>query len=191
MGLFDFFRRKPKPDPVPTPAESFPDDLDAPRCHHYTLAHVALRQVALSQPLAFLGVLASPEATRFLSDLLRQVTANCRGREDRPDFAVDDITVYTLRAGKYPCAVIEMPRPRATAEAHMVAAVVLADLSGQPPGENPPVRYFTLEKGMTFGGPPRTVLCEWNDEAHMNYGDGPPAEVPAFVAAVAAKLAAS
>jgi hypothetical protein len=190
MGLFDFFRRKPKPDPVPQPAESSAGDLDSPRCHHYTLAHVALRQVALTRPVEFLAVLASRDATRFLSDLLRQVSANCRGREDRPDFSVDDITVHTVRAGGYPCAVIEMPRARAVAEAHMVAAVVLAD-PNRPPAddEEPRVRYFTLEKGMTFGGPPRTVLCEWSDEAHMNYGDGPPAEVPAFVAAIAAKLA--
>lgn len=183
MGLFDWFRRKPKPQPNPVQAG---DDLDEPRCHHYTLAHHALRHMALGDPLMFLGVLASPEGTRFLSDMLRRVSEHCRERENRPDFSVDDITVHTVQAGDFPCVVIEMPRPRATAEAHMVAAVLMTSLDNGPPTrEEAQARYFTLERGMSIDdGQPYTVLCEWSDEAHMNYGAGPPAEVSAFVAAI-------
>jgi hypothetical protein len=172
-----------------TPASG--DESDEPRCHHYTLAHHALRHAALDQPLEFLATLSSRDATRFLSHILRQVSEHCRGREAGPGFGVDDITVHTVRAGKFPCAVIELPRPRATAEAHMVAAVLLHD-ADSPPGEGvgQSLRYFTLEKGMTLDGVSRTVLCEWTDEMHLNYGDGPPPEVPAFVAAVSSKLAA-
>lgn len=183
MGLFDFFRRRPR---APDNAGDEPADLDEPRCHHYALAHLALRGVAFDQPLGFLGVLASPDARHFLSDMLASVAEHCKDREPRPDFSVDDLRVHRLRIGKYPCAVIEMPRPRAVAEAHFVAAVLLADPSdGLPDGERIPVRYVTLEKGSTIGGGARTVLCEWTaDGTHANFGDGPPAELPAFARAV-------
>ena len=55
-----------------------------------------------------------------------------------------------------------------------------------------PVRYFTLEHGLNLDGAARTVLCEWErHEAgprHANYGDGPPADAEAFLAAVTAQV---
>jgi hypothetical protein len=183
MGLFDLFRRKRDKRNDPAPAE---EDRDEPRCHHYTLAHHALRRVALDDPLAYLGILASPDASEFLAHLLRSVSEHCREREPRPDFGVEEVAIHKVRVGRYPCAVIEMPRPRATTEAYFTAAVLLADpQDGLPASGRVEARYFTLEKGFVFGGPPRTVLGEWTAEGtHVNFGDGPAPRLESFLKAV-------
>jgi hypothetical protein len=188
MGWFNWFKRKP----------AHPDDpfnlgpVGQPRCHHYTLAHHALRQVAFGQPLAFFGALASPEAYKLLSELLASVNEHCRHEEPRPDFSVDDIGIHPLRVGGRICLVLEMPRPRAVTETHFVAAGLLKEPTEIAPSDDEhalPVRYFTLEFGLPERGEPRTVLCEWtNDGSHLNYGDGPPAELQAFVGAIEAML---
>src|SRR5262245_55319743 len=102
-----------------------PPSDDKARCRHYTFPHQALPSVAFSGPLGFLGVLASPNARRFLADLLADVTEHCKQHEPVPDFTADDVGVSVGRIGQYPCAVIEMPPPRAMAEAYFVAAVLL------------------------------------------------------------------
>lgn len=190
MGLFSFFRRK-RPPTVDSPVEEA--DLLRARCHHYVFAHVALRSVAFDHPLGFLGMLASPEPHRLLSDLMQSVSEHCREMEPQPDFHVDDIAVHTVRIGKYPCAAIEMPRPRAMTEAFFVAAVLLVDPAlGMPDPSEVTLRYFTLEKGMSHDGSPRTVLCEWTrDGTHANYGDGPAPRLESFTAAVQDLLAKS
>lgn len=185
MGLFDHFRAKRKvpADPVAKPGFS-------PRCHHYTLAHHALRGVAFEHALGFFGVIASPDREAFLTELLGNVTEHCRDREPAPDFAAADIAVHPLRLGERICAVIQMPPPRAVTEAYFVAAVLLVDPATVPEDQKPPVRYVTLEYGVDFAdGRPRTVLCEWTaDGMHVNYGDGPPPDLRAFVEAVEALL---
>jgi len=183
MGLFDFFGRKPDTRHDPGPVE---EDLDEPRCHHYMLAHYALRGAAFDDPLACLGILASPDAQRFLSHLLQSVSEHCKEREPRPDFSAERLAVHKVRVGRYPCAVVEMPRPRATTEAFFVAAVLLADpKGGMSESEEIELRYFILERGFVLGGPPRTVLCEWTSEGkHVNYGNGPEARLELFVRAV-------
>jgi hypothetical protein len=179
MGLFDIFRRKPQEPPHSSAA-----DLDEPRCHHYALAHYALRSAAFGDPLAYLGILASPDAREFLAQMLRSVSEHCENEE--PEFAAEDIAVHPVRVGRYPCAVVELPRPRAVAEAYFTAAVLLADLQDRTPESAPlELRYFTLEKGVVLAGPSRTVLCEWTSEgSHANYGDGPMPQLKAFVKAV-------
>lgn len=187
MGFFDLFRRKP-----PEPALSI-ENLGEPRCHHYAMAHHALRGVALEDPLFYLAVLASPDAGRFLADLFRSVSKHCAGREARPDFAAADLTVHCVKVGRFPCAVVAFPPPRATTEVFFTATVLLADPAEVTRDAPPPAaRYFTLEKGFTFEGPPRTVLCEWTAAgAHANKGDGPVPELAAFVAAVEGHVAHS
>lgn len=188
MGLFDFFRRGPRP---PIAAAAPASDLAEPRCHHYTLAHQALRSVAFEQPAGFLGLLASPEARSFLADLLAAVTEHCQGREPWPDFGAEALTIHTFRVGQFPCVVVELPPPRAVTEAFFVAAVLLVDLDREPSAaREATLRYFTLEKGFVLDGPPRTVLGEWTAEgSHLNYGDGPAPQLGPFVQAVEAMLA--
>ena len=53
----------------------------------------------------------------------------------------------------------------------------------------PPVAYFTLERGTSTDGVPRTVLCSWNEGGvHVNYGDGPSVDETAFLEAVAEQI---
>jgi hypothetical protein len=183
MGHFDFLRRKAPQLPDPNS-----EQLDYPRCHHYALAHVALRSAAFCDPLGYLSVLASPKARRFPARLLRSVSdsEHCRQEEPQPDFTIEDIAVHLVRAGRYPCAVIELPRPKATTEAYFTAAVLLAvPEDGMPETAPLELRYFTLEKGFVLAGPPRTVLCEWTfDGTHLTFGDGPATQLEAFVRAV-------
>jgi hypothetical protein len=183
MGLFDFFKRKSTPEPAP----ALPDMQ--PRCPHYTFAHQALRSVALADPLPCLGLLASADAGRFLAGLLESVSEHCAALGEKADFTADDIRVHPTRVGSYPCAVVQMPPPRAITEAFFVALVLLA--APEDPPERPEdarLRYFTLEKGFSLDGSERTVLCEWTETRHVNYGDGPAPHVEAFVAAVSELL---
>ena len=55
-------------------------DQDRPHCHHYTFAHIGLRQIAYTHPVGCLSMLASPDATQFLIDIWKQVDDHCRER---------------------------------------------------------------------------------------------------------------
>jgi hypothetical protein len=158
---------------------------------HYMFAHYALRYVALSDPLYYLAVLLSPDGPKWLDDLLMTVAEHLRPGEAPPDFRAADCRIHTIRAGAYPCAVVELPTPRAMAEAYFTAAVLLHDpTQEQTDLADAPVRYFTLELGFDLDSKPRTVLCEWTKSgAHVNFGDGPAPTVEQFLSAVAGRLA--
>ena len=173
MGLFDFLKRKP-------PA---PPEVDGPSLH-YAFAHYALRQLALSDPLRFLAIAASPDAQRFIDSVIQDVAEQCGYK---PSFDAASVRIHPTRVNTFPCAVIELPKPKEIAEAFMVALVVQIDTSSeQPPDANEiRARYFTLEKGYSLSNEPRTVLAEWDTEGHSNYGDGPDPTVKSFVTALA------
>ncbi len=172
MGLFDFLKQKSAVPPE--------DDGPSP---HYVFAHYALRQIALSEPLRFLAIAASPEAEQFIDAILHDVAEHC-GR--KTSFGADAVRIHPTRVHTFPCAVIELPEPGEMAEAYMVAVVVPIDpASDEPPDmDTVQARYFTLEKGFSMSNEPRTVLAEWDTSAHANYGDGPAPTVEAFVQAI-------
>ncbi|HAW28552.1 MAG TPA: hypothetical protein DCY03_10605 [Planctomycetaceae bacterium] len=164
-------------------SEGVPED-DGPS-PHYVFAHYALRQIALAEPMQFLEIAASPDADKFIAALLQQVVKQC-GRE--AGFDASEIKVYPTRVNNYPCAVIEMPEPQEAAEAWLVGVVVPVDFSVKVPADldldQITAQYYTLEKGVSLTGEPRTVLAGWDDQRHNNYGDGPEPTVEAFVAAL-------
>lgn len=171
MGLFDFFRRKP------TKQLGLADD-DGPS-PEYIMAHYALRQFALAQPLQFLGVMCSPKANEFLQDVLKDVEKAC----GKPaPYKVDDLKVHRTQVHDYPTVIIVFPEPSDVACAHMVAVVALFDMNSDAPPDPASIkgRYFTLEKGMSLDATQRTVFAEWSEERHSNYGDGPLPKVEAF-----------
>ena len=94
---------------------------------------------------------------------------------------------------RFSIGIVTLPPPQALADAHFVAIVV--ERAGLGPVQEESfrgVRYFTLEHGNTAspdGGEvaDRTVLCEWSDGAHHNYGTGPAVEKQAFVTEVLRK----
>src|SRR5439155_967526 len=134
-----------------------------------------LRQVALDDPLQYLAVLASPEARGFMEAMFDFVCKQCQKQGEEPDFAPEDVKIHPVRIKDYPCAIIEMPPPKGTTEAFFTALVLLQDLASASVPEDIPLsaRYFTLEKGFSLDGRPRTVLAEWSESGHSNYGDGP------------------
>jgi hypothetical protein len=179
MGLFDRLRRRP---PAPAAAE----DEEKPRLRHYEFAHFALRQVALSDPLAFLGNMASELRQEFLAAVLAMVDERFGDAADAGEFTARDFRVLPTRVGRYPCAIVVMPPPGAVTEAHLIALVMLADLS-DPDAVHGEIqgRYFTLEQGIHIDRSTRTVLCEWTaDGQHLNYGDCPEPTPAAFAAAI-------
>jgi hypothetical protein len=185
MGLFDFFRKKPKPPDQPEAVRE-PVAPTRPHCHHYTFAHHALRQMAFERPLTCLGVLASPDATRFLCDLWGQVDQHCRRRGETSTINPSELVVHTGRVGDFPCAVVEMPEPWFVTGAHFVGLVLGVPLDQLAPDlDDPPLYYYTLEKGASFDDTERTVLGAWTREgSHLNYGTGPEPNVAAFVRAI-------
>jgi hypothetical protein len=153
--------------------------------HHYILAHVALKRVCFDDPFGFFALMASPHRQKFLDDLWTQICQNCN-QEGEAHFSPRDIKIETTRVGEYPAIVVEMPTPRFIAEAHMICVVLKVPVNElQQETEKAEVRYFTLEKGINFKtGGDRTVLCAWDGESHINYGDGPVATPAAFIDAV-------
>jgi hypothetical protein len=158
-----------------------------PRAHHYVMAHVALRQIGLSDPLRYLAILGSEEASGFLEHIFSMVSDDVTDQE--ADFCAEDIKVHCQRVGDYPCAVIEMPEPKSITETFFTGLVMLKQVGTDfSDGEKIPARYFTLEKGYDESGVSRTVFCEWSDEAHSNYGEGPEPTLVGFCEAIEAAL---
>ncbi len=151
--------------------------------HHYYVAHVVLRQLALNNPREFFAVMTSPLRQEFLDKMWNQICQDC-DQDGTASFNSRDIQVHITQVGEFPAVLIEMPKPYFTTEAFMVCAVLkvpITELSAIP--ENPGCQYFTLEKsGDMSNRQDKTVLCEWNAEAHIHYdGDGPEATQEAFV----------
>jgi hypothetical protein len=145
---------------------------------HYAFAHHALRDVALNDPLYYLAVLASPNALTFLAALLQRVAQHVAANA-APEFTVDDLTIHTGQVAGFPCAIVELPTPRASPEAFFTAAVLLVPFGGNP-GPEPPVRYFTLEQSFELDGTPFAMMCEWTKTIHSNFGGGPPPRLADF-----------
>lgn len=168
MGLFDLFKKKPVADEGPAP--------------HYAFAHYALRQIALADPLRFLTTVASEHAAAFFDAILQDVATQCG---QPADFTGEDIMVHPVQIEGYPCAIIELPEPTEMAQAHMVAIFVDVDPM-EPPEDASSVsaRFFTLEKSIALDDEPSTVLGEWTDTTHANFGSGPDPTVHDFSKAI-------
>jgi len=185
MGLFDFLRRRDTPPPS-EPKGPRPD---------YVFAHYALRSFALSEPLQVLGMLASPKANRFLDLIIETVTKQCG---NAPSFTSADIKVHPLRIRDHAVSIVELPGVEHPAEAYFVALVL--PISALPSDESDEVtegsaRYFTLEKTLSLGesddDTPPTVFCEWNQDAHANYGEGPAPTLKGFADTLANHLSSA
>lgn len=156
------------------------------RCHHYQFAHAALRSVAFAHPIQLMALLAAPDAKDAFASLLEQVEETCKEQGEPCDFDPNQIGVHQRRAAGHPCAVVEMPPPRATGEAYYAAPVLLMDADP----EKVVMRYFTLEYGAEAGGDAAgTVLGEWGaDGHHLSHGAGPVPSLEPFLAAISALL---
>jgi hypothetical protein len=158
--------------------------LSEPRRHHYLFAHRFVRAACAADPLRFFAIMASNEQAQFINHIWRLVCKQLDGRE-ADDFKMSDIRVSPTRLRNYPAVIITMPEPRALAEAYFVVIVLFFEIDADNSKlEEPPFRYFTLECGMNLDGTDRTVLCEWNKEGHVNFGDGPKPEIGELLDAI-------
>jgi len=165
------------------------DLLSEPREQHYIFAHQGVRQACVDNPLQFFSIIASEEQRPYLAWMWDVCARHVK--EPASELNVDDVEVTTCRVLQYPAVILKMPEPRAVAEVHYVAAVLMLDAESEQVPEDVGVRYFTLECGINMDGTRRTVFCEWTaDGDHSNFGDGPQAEPEAFMRVVAYKLAA-
>lgn len=176
MGVFDFFKRKKA-----NAAE------DAGPSADYIMAHYAFRQLALDSPLQMLSLLVSPDAKSFFAELLQDVEKQLG---QKATYRSEQIQIHPTRIGDYPCAIVEFPAPQKMAEAYMVALVALFSADEEVPKDLSSIqgRFYTLEKGYSLDGQDRTVLCEWDQTSHKNYGDGPEPTPAAFAAALESAL---
>ncbi len=151
--------------------------LHKARGQHYIFAHRLVPGMFQEDPSKFMAYLAQDRIKfiRFLWDRA--------GQNMPPDdqVAPDGIDVTLRKAERdIQVALITLPPPEATTEAHFVAPAYHPELDGKVFA-----RYFTLE--YTLGlqdGLPHTMLCGWSGTTHFNMGDGPAAEREAFFQAI-------
>lgn len=157
----------------------------SPRAQHYHFAHTALRQKAYEDPDGLVEKLSDPECDPFLLNLWKAVGNEYRNSVDEPEpepISSEGLDACAARVAHRPAALVTLPVPHSATEAYFVAIVLNHDLDESPRGApEPPVYFFTLEKGFSLDETPRTVFCQWEDNAHRNFGDGPPPDPRAFL----------
>lgn len=148
-----------------------------PRAHHYVFAHREL--LALAFDPRFFPLATGHRGREFVTGFWDHVGSNLPPEEQLPG---DGLAVRVETRSGRTIVVVRLPGAERMAEAHLVA--VVRGLPGEPP-----VRYFTLELGLAGGTHSvRTVLCEWREGTHLNYGDGPPVDEGAFLDAIDPRL---
>ncbi len=167
--------------------EQFVAASPGPRGQHYTFAHRFLPALARQMGAFILVILANDDKR---DEFLQSVWADCGQGETGEDLvAPNGLRASVTRAGEQLVAIVTLPTPQRTTEAHFVA--ILSDLPPETDDADAessdearevlrlllrsmPVRYFTLEKGIELDGRARSVFCEWTEEgAHLNMGQGP------------------
>jgi hypothetical protein len=160
-------------------AELLADDPPGPT-HHYALAHHFLRQHCFMDPARFFDLMYSPERDGFMAHVWNEVCAICDPHGPAP-FGLADVIITSCYINDIHAIIVAMPPPGKTGEAHFVGITLALHLDENDGPEKIKVTYLTLEKGLRPG---KTVLCEWRDDEHANYGEGPPPTQEAFMAAM-------
>ena len=161
-----------------------------PRNQHYVFAHIFLRQLVLDAPWQFFGMMASPGAEKILISIWNNVRAWLEKTGKPVDASSPDGLVATpTRIGGFPAVLVTLPKPIGVTEAYFIAVVMKTLEMPRDMKEKGPVSYYALEHGHSLATQSdRTVLTEWKDGTHLNFGDGPPAELESFRIAVERKL---
>ncbi len=129
--------------------------------HHYRFVHWGLRRSAATEPQFMLDCLCSESASDYLGSIYNWIEIECA--EDGPaPFGVDQIRVQEVSSKLgVPAVMIVMPPPLNGSEAYSACLVKIPTQ----------FRLFTLEMVQTKQDEePRTFVCEWEKESHVNYG---------------------
>jgi len=187
-GWFEKFKEKGHPDGA-SELRGRLDSMPRSRRQHYVFAHALLRAISFEMGAAVVLLLANPERAADFLDELWEVAGRDQSGRDAVDPLGLEANVHA--AGDHVIALVSLPAPVGVTEAYFVA--IVSDPLPEPPesddeGEvsdtdrelfslllrSTPIRYFTLEYGMSLDGSRRTTFCEWTGEgAHLNMGQGP------------------
>lgn len=117
------------------------------RARHYTFAHQFLRKVTVTDPTLWAGVRAAARSGAIAAILERMwdEVDEAPGQDSGPAPTAEALDDGVL---------IRMSAPEGMTECYAIAIL----------GREAP-RYFTLEKSLE-----NAVLCEWTDDAHVNFG---------------------
>jgi hypothetical protein len=158
-----------------------------PRPHHYAFAHDYLPGILWHDPALLLFALFT--ANEEFREEQIHIRWGVVGERFDPAERLPDrglcCSTHALADG-HQAAVITLPPAERPTEAHMVAIVY------RPPRRRlllwrteAILRYFTLE--LSFdpeSGGWLSALCDWTPHGHLNYGEGPPNDVAAFLGAI-------
>ena len=156
-------------------------NFDEPRLYHYIFAHRYLPEKLRENPSGVRMWLTGEKGVEHLKirwGLLRMAY------KVNPDdyFEPEGMNRYILRpTPNHTIIIVQFPPPKRMTEAFYGAIVFWPDNR---------YRYFTLEltEGMSPDGSPRTVVGEWADLGHANYGEGPSPNPEAFLNAVIERI---
>lgn len=153
-----------------------------PRPQYYNFAHIVLPEIFTRDSAKFMATMRQ-NGVEFLRYVWKQVGEY--ENVEQPTEAVEQIKLENRTLETAYVTIITLPPPENPTEAHFVTAV-FDPIQGAS-------RYFTLEHGQALENEPdaRTVFCEWQDNRHMNYGDGSKVDTQAFLALILKKLEAT
>lgn len=155
------------------------------RTHHYVFAHSVIPSLFYSDPDDFINRLVKDGRT-FLQGLWQKVKEQMHNDPNTDKECMDDLTfdLYSTECGTTIATVI-LPTPETIAEAYFVSTVY------RPETEKESIKQvITLEYGLDRDGHSRTVIGAWTPEGnHLNYGDGTPPELDAFLASISVMIA--
>ncbi len=159
----------------------------------YILQQVVLPEAAFQNHSQLMRRLNTESSVAPLLHMVSKALLQCvrigliNGKEDDKENiqllmdTAGQIYVHPHNRQGHTAYVVTMPEPATSPEAYFIAIVRKDDETQEYMQESPSTRYFTLEKSCA----PRPMLCEVKrDRAHANYGEGPVAEMAAFVDAV-------
>jgi hypothetical protein len=134
------------------------------RMQHYMFAHVVLRDLFFNDRDRLIQDILSKE--NGLQNFWYQVGDFYASSFDGPkQLDASGIVVETTEFDGRLFAVIQLPKPEQSPEAYFIGLIM-------PHSSFSKSRYITLEYGKGEGNQSFTVLCEWDGENHLNYGEG-------------------
>lgn len=145
---------------------------DRPRSHHYAFVHRMIPSLLEARLEEIISIFIGKEGQNFLEAMWDKCGQLIE--EGAPKLPSDGLSYFVEPRSEEPLkVVIQFPRPERITEGHMAALLVWR--SGE-------YRYFILEFGVDiFSKENYSVLCEWRDGSHLNYGPGPQANPRNFL----------
>jgi hypothetical protein len=133
---------------------------DDPRPHHYEFAHRALPAVIMRTGPRFVHLAAERDLYPGLRGLWDQVGERLP-EADR--LAPDGLHAEYRHHPDARLVLVTMPQARHMVEVHFAVIAAIGDT----------VRYLTLEESWSPVRERDTVIGEWTEQGHLNFGPGP------------------